>query len=332
MLALYRNRSCQVGAPSENVTISPDSSESRLVFTGFVDRVGDPEPMVAADGSTHRVEQLLADALRALAYLATGGFPLPQEVVVTHPAHWSASSVSTLGTALSRVPEWSQRPVSLISDVAAALTALQANPGLPTNGIIAVCDFGGSGTNITLVDAANGYQPIGDTVRHVGLSGEVIDQALLNHVVTDVSASDSLAGKFPIGSLVGLRGQCHNLKEQLSTDTPAELTADLPGFHGRVWVTGANLEAAIRRPFGSFLTAVEKVLRARKIQAKDLTAAVAIGGGANIPAITTGLAQSLDVAVTCSPRPQLTAAMGATLGVARGPASDEGAHQIPTIT
>ena len=40
-------------------------------------------------------------------------------------------------------------------EMAAALTALQADPGLPTRGVIALCDFGGSGTSITLVDAGH---------------------------------------------------------------------------------------------------------------------------------------------------------------------------------
>ena len=45
---------------------------------------------------------------------------------------------------------------ALVSDATAAVTALRDDPGLPTSGLIALCDFGGSGTSITLVDAANG--------------------------------------------------------------------------------------------------------------------------------------------------------------------------------
>jgi molecular chaperone DnaK (HSP70) len=332
VLTLYRNRSSQVGVPCEDVTMDPDTSESRLVIADFVDRVGDRAPVVATDGSTHRAEQLLADGLHALAYAATGGFPLPKEVAVTHPAHWPVTAVDALSSALSRVSEWSQHPVTLISDAVAVLTALQANPGLPANGVIAVCDFGGSGTNITLVDATRANQPIGVTVRHIGLSGRVIDQALLNRVVTDLSVSGSLAGSFAIGSLAGLRSQCRNAKEQLSTNTATELVVDLPGFHGGVSVTRAELDEVIRAPFDSFFTAVQKTLRDRKIQATDLTAAVALGGGANISAITNELAQRLGVVVTSPPRPQLAAAIGAALGVTGGPAPTEGAPPVPPTT
>jgi molecular chaperone DnaK (HSP70) len=332
VLTLYRNRSSQVGAPLEHVMMTPGAGGSRLVITDFVDRVGDPTPVVATDGSTHRAEQLLADGLHALAYLATRDFPLPPEAAVTHPAHWPATAVGTFGAALSRVPEWSQRPVSLISDVAATLTALQANPGLPADGVIAVCDFGGSGTSITLVDAGGGNLPIGVTVRHLGLSGTVIDQALLNRVVIDLSGSGSLAGAFAIRSLTRLRRQFRNAKEQLSTDTVAELIVELPGFHGDVSVTRASLEEAIRQPLDGFLAAVQKTLRDRKIQATDLTAAVAVGGGANIPAITTGLAQCLGVAVTSPRQPHLTAAIGAALAVTDGAPRTAEAPPVATLT
>jgi molecular chaperone DnaK (HSP70) len=69
----------------------------------------------------------------------------------------------------------------VVSDATAALTALRANPGLPTHGVIVLCDFGGSGTSITLADAATDFAPIGETVRYPEFSGDLIDQALLTH-------------------------------------------------------------------------------------------------------------------------------------------------------
>src|ERR1700676_3866578 len=71
VLTLYRHRPPEVGVPSEN----PNLNEPGLVVTGFVDRVGDPVGLVAVDGSTHRGEVLVADALRALAYPGTGAPP-----------------------------------------------------------------------------------------------------------------------------------------------------------------------------------------------------------------------------------------------------------------
>ncbi|MBS9533565.1 Hsp70 family protein [Mycobacterium sp. M1] len=312
VLTLYRDRPSRIGTPSENPDALSDLDEHGLVVTDFVDRVGEAEPVAAADGSTHRAEQLLADALHALAYTVTEGDPLPPAVAVTHPAHWSRRAVDALRTALGRVSEWSQQPVSLTSDVVAVLTALRANPGLPDQGVIAVCDFGGSGTSITLVDAARDYEPIGVTRRHTAFSGDVIDQALLDHVVADLSSNGSDDGPPTVGSLTRLRSQCRDAKERLSTETVAELA----GFHGGAWLTRAELDEAIRQPLAGCLTVVENTLADNDIARDRLAAIVSAGGGANLPAVTTALAGHFGVPVITSPRPQLTAAIGAALGVA----------------
>lgn len=71
VITLFRHRPPVVGVPTENPT--PD--EAGLVITDFVDRFGDPVGIVAADGSVHSGESLLAEALRAMAFTATGGRP-----------------------------------------------------------------------------------------------------------------------------------------------------------------------------------------------------------------------------------------------------------------
>src|SRR4051794_24782298 len=213
VLTLFRQRPPEVGVPSEN----PRLDEPGLVIGGFVDRVGDPVGIVAADGSVHRSEALVADGLRALAYTATGGRPLPESVAVTYPAHWGPTAVDALGSALSRVSEWSNRarPLTLIPDAAATLIAVRANPGIPDRGIVAVCDFGGSGTSITLVDAAGDYQPVAPTVRHHDFSGDLVDQALLTAVMADMPSTGGFdpAGASTIGSLSRLRHGCRHAKE-----------------------------------------------------------------------------------------------------------------------
>src|SRR5690625_775402 len=301
VLTLFRDRPSQIGMPSENSAVNADLDERGLVVTDFVDRVGGGAPVVAGDGSTHRAEQLLGDGLHALAYAATEGRPIPPAVAVAHPAHWSREAVEALRTALGRVSEWAQHPVSLLSDISAVLTALQANPGLPDHGVIAVCDFGGSGTNISLVDAGREFAQIGATRRNTTFCGDVIDQALLDHVVADLGGNGD--GPPTVGSLTRLRSQCRDAKEQLSTETVAELA----GFHGGVWLTRAELDEALRQPLDGFFTALQHTLDDNEITPDDLAAIVSVGGGANMPSVTNGLSQRFESAVISSPRPQLTA-------------------------
>src|SRR4029077_6647474 len=86
VLTLYRQRAPEVGVPSEN----PRLDEPGLGISDFVDRVGEPVGIVAADCSVHRSDALVAGGLRALAYAATGGRTLPEGVAVTYPAHWGS--------------------------------------------------------------------------------------------------------------------------------------------------------------------------------------------------------------------------------------------------
>jgi cell division ATPase FtsA len=329
VLTLYQHRRPEVGVPSEN----PMLNEPGLVIADFVDRVGDQVGIVAADGTAHRGETVVADALQAMAYTATDGRALPEAVAITHPVHWEPAAVDALQVALSQVSEWSGGRLSLLPDSTAALTALQSSSGLPNRGIIAVCDFGGSGTSLTLVDAANGYQPLGPTVRHTEFSGDQIDQALLNHVVADLSSAGTFDGSATsaIGSLNQLRAACRHAKEELSSTTAITLTADVPGYRGDIQVTRTEFDDVIRQPLDGFVAVVRETLQRNGIRGADLVAVASVGGGANIPAVTTTLSQHLGVPVITSPRPHMTAAIGAALHAARGPSDNGATAMAPTV-
>jgi hypothetical protein len=320
VVTLYPHRPPEVGVPSEN----PNLNERGLIITDFVDRVGDPVGIVAADGSTHLADKVLADALRAMLY--TVGKPRTEPVAVTYPAHWRPAAVDALRNALAAVPEFQQpAPAPLVSDAAAALTALQDDPGVPTRGVIVLCDFGGTGTNITLVDAGNGFAPVGPTVRHTDLSGDLIDQALLTRVINDLSAAGTidLSSTSAIGSLTRLRAQCRGAKERLSTAAVTSLVAELPGHRGDVRLTRNELDEAIRAPLADFVGVVQETVERNGIPAANLVAVASVGGGARIPIITTALSERFRVPVITTGQPELTAAIGGGLRAARGTA-DEG--------
>src|ERR1700761_3539427 len=320
-LTLDDQRSPKVGVPAEN----PRLNEPGLVVSDFVDRAGDPAGVAAADGSTYRSETLIADALRALAYTATDGRPLPDAVAVTHPAHWDAAAVDSVGVALSRVSEWSRGRLALLADSTAALFALRLNPGLPTSGTVAVCDFGGSGATVSLVDAANGYQAIAPAVLTEDFSGDRIDQAVLTHVVGDLSSAGSFdsSATSAIGSLNSLRTACRYAKERLSSTMETELTAEVPGYRGEIRLSRADLEDAIRQPLDGFIGFLHEVLERNGIRPIDLAAIAAVGGGAAIPLVIRTLSEQSGALVVTAPRPHLTAAVGAALRAARGPGDND---------
>lgn len=332
VLTLFPHRAPEVGVPSEN----PNLTEPGLVMTGFVERVGDPVPLVAPDGSTHRADQLLVEALDAMVS-ALGG-PPPSDVTIAVPAHWGPAVLGALRGTLRTKPNLSPHGVAppLVSDSAAALAALQVSPGLPSSGIIALLDFGATGTNITLADAANNFEPIDQTVHYTEFSGDQIDQALLTHLLADISQAGGMdpTGTVAVGALTRLRDQARLAKEQLSAETVAELPADLPGYRSDIRVTRNELEGLIRGPFAGVIFALEELLQRNRIAGANLAAVATVGGGASIPLITQRLSEHFRVPVITTPQPALNTAAGAALIASRGPADAPtglaGAADVPT--
>jgi len=290
-------------------------------LTGFVERVGDPVPLIAPDGSRHRPEDLLAEALGAIAQAVTDGMPV-SDVTLSVPAHWRPSVVDILRRNL-------RGNLPVVSDATAALTALRANPGLPTHGVIVLCDFGGSGASITLANAARGFSQFGETMRFADFSGDHIDQALLTHVAAGLVDVDP-SGTAMVGSLVRLRDECRRAKERLSAETATAVAADLPGHRADIRVTRTELEDLMQAPLAEFLAALDETLERYGVPAASVSAVATIGGGARIPLITQRLSEHLRAPVVTTNRPQLTAAEGAALLAQRRRVVDAATTFTPT--
>jgi hypothetical protein len=290
-------------------------------LTGFVDRVGDPVPLIAPDGATYKSEDLLADALVAMADAITDGLPAA-DAAVTVPAHWRPSIADILRRNL-------RGKLPVVSDATAALTALRENPGLPTRGVIVLCDFGGSGTSITLANAARNFSLFGETVRFSDFSGDLIDQALLAHVVSGLADVDP-SGTAMVGSLVRLRDECRQAKERLSAETATAVAAELPGHRADIRVTRTELEDLMRAPLTDFLAALDEALDRYGVPAAGVSAVATVGGGARIPLITQRLSEHLRAPVVTTLAPALTAAEGAALIAHRSRVVDEATVLTPT--
>src|SRR6202011_3215443 len=136
VLTLFERRPTQIGLPEEN----PNLTEPGLVLRGFVERVGDRAPLVAADGTKYTGEVLTVEAIEAIS--RTVGYGTPVTVAV--PAYWSEAQTTALREEFFAQPDLARAGVApvLLSDATAALAALRATPGFPTDGVIALCDFG----------------------------------------------------------------------------------------------------------------------------------------------------------------------------------------------
>ena len=318
IVTFFDDRPPEVGAPGEYA----NPNRPGLVLTSFVERVGDPVAVIAPDGSSHRAEYVLVDALDALARTAGGGAP----ITIAVPAYWGPAAVGALRAALRTKPSLTPNGVapSIIPDADAALTGLRTAPGLPASGVVVLCDFGGTGTSITLADASAGLAIIGDTVRYQEFSGELIDQALLNHVVSGIAeANDADPGSTAaVGSLARLRGECRQAKERLSATPRRSWRPNLPGYASDFRVTRAELERLIEQPLGGLIYAVEDTLQRNRIPLSRVSAVATVGGGAAIPLVTQRLSERLRAPVVTTPAPLLATAAGAFVVADRGLAPD----------
>ncbi|MBX7449441.1 Hsp70 family protein [Mycolicibacterium sp. 3033] len=272
------------------VTVRPG-----VTVTGFVDRVGDPVPMLAADGSAHRADRLSAAAIEA-ATRAASPRHRPELGAVAVPGHWSDGAVAALRTAVPHLV--------VVPDSTAALTAIAAGPGLPSRGVVLLVDLGAGGTSITLADAGAGFTPIGPTVRCDDFSGDLVDQAVLRQILDGLDLDP--AGTAAVASLHDLRAESRAAKERLSQVTATAVA----GARGPVRVTRGELEALMAEPLDRLIATIADVLhRARVVP----SAVVTVGGGARIPLVTQRLSDAVRCPVRTTASPQIAAAMGAEL-------------------
>jgi Hsp70 protein len=326
VLTLFENRPTEIGLPEEN----PNLTGPGLVLRGFVERVGDRSPLVAADGTKYLGEVLTVEAIEALA--RTVGYGTPITIAV--PAYWSDAQFSALREEFFAQSDLARGGVApmLVSDATAALAALRNRPGFPTDGVIAVCDFGASGTSITLLDATSHFARIGASARYAEFSGDAIDQAILDHFRTSDATTADVAGTARIGSQTRLLGACRRAKEQLST-AAATTVVRAPGDDAQLSRT--EFEQLISAPLDRFLHAVEDALRRNGIPASRLAAVATAGGGANIPLLTARLSERFRVPIHTAPQPGFSAAIGAgVLGEAQvsaaAPTGAAAAVETPT--
>ncbi|OHU96450.1 Hsp70 family protein, partial [Mycobacterium talmoniae] len=326
MLTLFPHRDPEIGAPEQN----PALTESGPVVTGFVQRVGDPVPLAASDGSVHDPSLLLVEAIDAMVN-ATGADATTAQLALAVPAHWGPAARARLQDALATHAGLSTLggPAQLVSDATAALTALRADCGLPNRGVIALLDFGGSGTSITLADAGAGFQPIDETRRYAEFSGDRIDDALLAHVMGSIGDAGGVdpSATAAVGQLAELREECTQAKERLSAQQATDLVADLPGAQLSVRVTRDELQKLIEDPLSGLICALEDMLERNTIRWSKLAAVATVGGGASIPVIAQRLSSRRRMPVVTSQHPALDIAVGAAVMAARG-ADEEGTTRV----
>jgi hypothetical protein len=324
VLTLFDSQPSEVGLPEEN----PNLTEPGLVLRGFVERVGDRAPLVAADGTKYLPDALTVEALEAMARTVGYGSP----IVIAVPAYWSEAQTGALRSEFFAQPGLTADGVAptLVSDATAALAALQGRPGFPRQGYVALCDFGAGGTTVTLADAGSNLRQVGPSVRYPGFSGEAVDQLVADYARSggqDAATSLNVAATARTASPSRLLAESRRAKEQLSSGTVTTLAT---GSDSDLRLSRTEFEQLISGPLDQFLAALEDIVQRSGIPRANLAAVAAVGGGASIPLVTTRLSERLQVPLVTSPEPALSAAIGAALNTGAGPLQQSSAVAATT--
>lgn len=318
VLTLYPHCAPKLGVFGEN------SAEPGTLMSAFVERIGDSVALISPDGSAHDPDLLTVEALDAMV-VAAGADASSADITIAVPAHWKPGAVQALRNALRTHVGFvrSGLPPRLVPDAIAAVTAVNAEVGVPTGGVVGLLDFGGSGTYITLLETKDEFEPVSATMRYDDFSGNQIDQALLLHVMEELGLTDiDATGTAMLGQLGTLREQCREAKERLSTDAVTELAAELSGTSLELELTREKFDDLIADRLTGLIYAFDDMLARNNSSFADLAALVTVGGGARIPLVSQRLSFHTRLPVLTASDPVSAAAKGALLLATRNELMD----------
>jgi len=278
-----------VGEAAEQRILSAPTSGAREPKR----RLGDETPFVLAS-TPYSAEALMGHLLAHVVGVATEsrGAP-PDEVVLTHPATWSAYKLDLLRE-VARSAGLDE--VTIVAEPVAAAAYYAGLGKVPVDATIAVYDFGGGTFDVAVVRGGpDGFGLLGTPEGLERLGGVDLDQAVVAHVDRALDgALGSLDRSDPavLQGLARLRDECVRAKEALSSDAEVSIPVALPGLSTEVRLTRAELEAAIRPRISETLAALDRVVGAAGITVDDLDAIVLVGGSSRVPLVAELLAQA----------------------------------------
>ncbi|WP_439031016.1 Hsp70 family protein [Gordonia terrae] len=292
----------------------------------FIERVGDPVPMIDDHGQTRAAADIYADAVVELITRLDLDEGAETQVTVVHPDTWNDQAVEDARTALDARDPVFPAAVSWVPESRAVLAAVEHSGGAFADGIVVAYDLGASGLTVTVL--ATGAEPhaLGRPLHLDTVSGNEFDRLLLGHTltVTGADATVELAMGDPVRSgavlddLGRLRNECRRAKESLSvdTDTVVDVRVGTTGTEARI--VRDEVEELLRAPLLESVALVREALAAAGADRSGVgpvgvAAVLLAGGGAAIPLVTELLSSTLRLPVVLDPEPASASAAGGAL-------------------
>jgi hypothetical protein len=204
------------------------------VYREFVDRVGDPVPVIATDGSARLGADLVALAIGELAVGAS-------HLTLAYPAWWGAYQLGILRSSLTCTrardlpTSWVSRPV-----------AARIGAGVTGHEVVLVVDIGATNTELSLV---TGNRVLATSTNEV-LGSTWLDRVLAAHLSSRLSA--------PVArhEMPALLAACARARSQLETEPYA--TVEASPLHARL--DRAEFEQLIEERVASVVASATRAL------------------------------------------------------------------------
>jgi actin-like ATPase involved in cell morphogenesis len=275
---------------------APDRFEpapKRHIDEPYVRLGGLPVPVVALIAATFR--EVLREARRE-----AGGVPF--DVVLTHPASWSASRVDTLTRAAQGAG------ISSVTLVADAVAAARAHG--PVKGDVVVYDLGAGTFDVTALRVT----AAGITVRGAralpDVSGREVDAAVVAMLRAALDPDEVAAwDASPSAEREGWRA-ARTAKEALSRRPSKRVP--VPGTSRTVEVTRDELERAAGPLIERTVDVTRAVLRTCGLSRPDRF--LLVGGATRMPLVASTVQREFGIAPVASASPELDVAIGAAEG------------------
>jgi actin-like ATPase involved in cell morphogenesis len=273
-------------------------------------------------GSTeHSVAEVIAAVLRRCldeAARVAGGYP--EQVVLTHPAHWGTRRKAVLGEAAVRA---GVGRVTMVPEPTAAAVYFSQVIGqqVGQDAAVVVYDFGGGTFDVAVViRRATGWEVVAseglDDVGGLDLDGVLIEglRANVSGAVTDGwsrltnprTAADRRHRRM-------LWDDAREAKEQLSRNPIADV--HVPIYDTDVHITREEFERQARPWLERTVALTATTLWRSGVTRERLAGLFLVGGSSRIPLVATMLHQRLNVAPTVIEQPELVVAQGSLYAV-----------------
>ncbi|MGH3846875.1 MAG: Hsp70 family protein, partial [Pseudonocardiaceae bacterium] len=290
------------------------ATDADRVVREFKRRIGDEVPMVIGEVS-HSAPEIAALVVRwVVDQVAEREGTAAAGITITHPASWGVYRTRLMADALhaAGLPE-----ITFCTEPEAAAASYSIQERIATGSTIAVYDLGGGTFDAAVVrkTGTSTFAVLGVPQGIERLGGVDFDEAVFDHVVSQVAAVDELDPEAPatLAAITQLRRECTAAKEALSADTEVTISVLLPEVQSQVRLVRAEFEDLIRPQIMETVEVLHRALSSAGVSPEDLDAVLLVGGSSRVPLVAQLVSAQLGRPVAVDADPNVAIALGAAL-------------------